>query len=101
MESMNKPTNIIKRQHTATFKSQVARAAIQGEQTIAQIASANAVHPSQVNKWRRIADEGLPSLFSDNQTKILAEKEREIELLQAAVGKREVELDWLKKRLGA
>lgn len=101
MESMKKPTNINKRQHTPAFKAQVARAAIKGEQTIAQIASEHSVHTSQVNKWRRMADEGLPSLFSDNQTKFLAAKDQEIERLHAAIGAREVELDWLKKRLGA
>jgi transposase-like protein len=99
MENMKKTTNISKRQHTAAFKAQVARAAIKAEQTVAQIASDNSVHTTQVNKWRRIADEGLPSLFSNNPSKVLAEKEKEIEQLQAAVGKREVELDWLKKRL--
>jgi transposase-like protein len=101
METMNKITNISKRQHAPKFKAQVAREAIKGEKTVAQIASDSAVHTTQVNKWRRIADEGLPSLFSDNQAKQLAEKDREIEQLHAAVGKREVELDWLKKRLGA
>jgi len=79
----------------------VARAAIKAEQTVARIASDNSVHTTQVNKWRRIVDEGLPSLFSNNQTKILAQKDQEIERLHAAIGQREVELDWLKKRLGA
>lgn len=101
MENMKKKTNISKRQHPLTFKAQVARAAIKANQTAAQIASDNSVHTTQVNKWRQIADEGLTSLFSNNQTKALAEKDREIEKLHAAIGAREVELDWLKKRLGA
>lgn len=101
METMKKLSTISKRQHTAGFKAQVARAAIKGEKTIAQIASEHSVHATQVNTWRKLADDGLPSLFSDNQTKILIEKNQEIERLHAAIGQREVELDWLKKRLGA
>ena len=98
---MKKQSSISKRQHTPIFKAQVAREAIRGEKTVAQIASDNAIHTTQVNTWRRLADEGLPSLFSDNQAKALAEKEQEIERLHAAIGQREVELDWLKKRFGA
>lgn len=101
MEIMKKPSTISKRQHTPTFKAQVARQAIKGEKTVAQIASDNAIHTTQVNTWRRLADEGLPSLFSNNQAKALQEKSQEIERLHAAIGQREVELDWLKKRLGS
>jgi len=98
---MKNPSNISKRYHTPTFKAQVARAAIKGEKTIAQIASEYAIHTTQVNTWRKLADEGLPSLFSDNQVKALQAKDQEIDRLHAAIGSREVEIDWLKKRLGA
>lgn len=98
---MQKPSGISKRYHTPVFKAQVARAAIKGEKTIAQIASENSVHTTQVNTWRKLADAGLPSLFSDNQAKALQAKDQEIERLHMAIGAREVELDWLKKRLGS
>lgn len=98
---MKQLSSISKRYHTPTFKAQVARAAIKGEKTVAQIASEHSVHTTQVNTWRKQADAGLPLLFSDNQTKALQVKDQEIERLHAAIGAREVELDWLKKRLGS
>jgi transposase len=101
MENMNKKTNIKKRQHSATFKARVARDALRDSQTNSQLSSTFAVHPTLIKRWKLLAETGLVTLFSDNQAKALAEKDREIEKLHAAIGAREVELDWLKKRLGA
>lgn len=94
-------TNIIRRKHTAAFKAQVAREAMRSEKTVAQIASEYSIHTTQVKEWKKEAEANIIALFSDNQGKQIAEKDQEIERLHVAIGKREVELDWLKKRLGA
>jgi transposase len=94
-------TNITKRKHAAAFKAQVAREAMRAEKTVTQIASEYSIHTTQVKQWKKEAEANLIALFSENHTKQLVEKDQEIERLHVAIGKREVELDWLKKRLGA
>jgi len=81
-------------------KAQVALEAIKGEQTINQISSQYQVHPTQIQRWKTIALEGLPNLFNqnDNQNKALSAKEKLIEELYKIIGQRETELDWLKKK---
>ena len=92
--------NTIKRQHSPEFKSQVAIEAIKEVETIAQIASKHAIHPTQINKWKKIAQDGLAILFSGKQDVELKKKDELIEQLYKKIGKREVELDWLKKKTG-
>lgn len=94
-------TNITRRKHTAAFKAQVAREAMRTDKTVAQIASEYSVHTTQVKQWKKEAEANMLASFSGSNAKLLAEKDQEIERLHAAIGSREVELDWLKKRLGA
>lgn len=81
-------------------KAQVALEAVKGEKTINQISSRYQVHPSQIQRWKTIALEGLPGLFSqdDQKDKVLTEKEKLIEELYKIIGQRDTELDWLKKK---
>lgn len=92
--------NNIKRQHSPVFKSQVAIEAIKEVETISQIASKHSVHPTQINKWKKIAQEGLATLFSGKHDDALKKKDELIEQLYKKIGQREIELDWLKKKTG-
>ena len=90
----------IRKQHSIGFKTQVALEAIRNQSTIAEIASENGVHPSQVNKWKKQALDGLPSIFSGNHDKSKQDgKKLQAELYQQ-IGQLKVELDWVKKKLG-
>lgn len=82
-------------------KAQVALEALKGEKTINQISAQYQVHSTQIQRWKTVVAEGLPSLFSQNDTKgkALAEKEKLIEELYKIIGQRETELNWLKKKL--
>lgn len=91
---------------TRTFspqeKAQVALTAIKGENTIAKISSDYQVHPTQIGQWKKQALDNFSELFKDNRKK---EKQKEsehqdqLDNLYKVIGQRDIELDWLKKKL--
>lgn len=90
------------RSFTPQEKSQVALAAIKEEKTMAQIGSDFQVHPTQIGLWKKQALDNLPELFKDGRKK---EKEKQIDRreeldnLYKIIGRRDAELEWLKKKL--
>jgi len=84
---------------TPNQKAQIATAVLKGQQSIAQIASENAVHPTQVNQWAKVAKDGLPLLFTDKRKNEFKELREKIDQLYKIIGQRDSELDWLKKKL--
>jgi len=80
----------------------VALAAIKGDKTIAQISSSYQVHPTQIGLWKKQVIDNLAELFKDNRKKEKQKEfDRQIELenLYKIIGQRDIELDWLKKKL--
>lgn len=83
-------------------KAQVALAAIKGDKTIAQISSSYQVHPTQIGHWKKQALDNLPELFKDNKKRaqqVEFERQNELNNLYQIIGQRDIELDWLKKKL--
>jgi len=83
-------------------KAMVALAAIKGDKTVAQISSSYQVHPTQIGLWKKQATDNLAELFKDNRKKEKQKEfEHQIELdnLYKIIGQRDIELDWLKKKL--
>lgn len=80
-------------------KAQVALAAIKGEKTISQIASVYEVHPTQIQVWKKTALNYLQDVFSDKRKKENQTQEQLISELYKIIGQREMELEWLKKKL--
>ena len=89
-----------RKRHTAEFKAQVALAALEGQQTLNELASLYSVHPVQVAQWKKQATVGLSEVFASRR----AAMEQETEALQARlyqeIGQLKVELDWLKRKTG-
>jgi len=80
-------------------KAQIAAAVLKGQQSIAQIASENEVHPTQVNQWAKVVKDGMPLLFMDKRKDEFKELRNKNEQLYKIIGQRDLELDWLKKKL--
>ena len=89
-----------RRNHSAAFKAMVALEALKGLKSSAELASQSGVHPTQIAKWKKQALEELPGVFSSRR----ARREQDEEALKARlyqqIGQLQVELDWLKKKVG-
>ena len=53
-----------RKRYTAEFKAKVALEALRGELTTAQLAAKHGIHQTMVGDWKRLAMEGLASVFS-------------------------------------
>jgi transposase len=58
-----------RKHHGGAFKTRVAVEAIAGHKTINEIASAYAIHPSLVTKWKAEALARLPEVLSDGRSR--------------------------------
>lgn len=85
---------------SAEFKSKVALAAIQEQKTVQQLATLFDVHPTQVQVWKKQLLVGAVSLFQtgDRVQDTAAQQSREAELFEQ-IGRLNMELDWLKKKV--
>jgi len=74
-----------RRNHSPAFKAKVAMAALQGDKTLAQLASLYAVHVKQIQTWLNQLKENMVSLFDSGIDK-RKDHAAEIKLLQAKIG---------------
>lgn len=84
-------------------KAKIVLAILRGDKTANEIASEYGVHPNIISRWKQTALDGLPELFEDKRLKIdrnrFTEQEKQLEQAYKLVGQRDIELDWLKKKL--
>ncbi|MGH2643721.1 MAG: transposase [Chitinophagaceae bacterium] len=91
----------IKRQHTPEFKTQVVLDLLKETDTLPKIASKYGIHPTQARRWRDIAIATLKNVFTGKPPDtIVSEKDKQISELTELIGKKEIELDWVKKKVG-
>jgi transposase-like protein len=89
-----------RKHHGGAFKARVAVEAIAGHKTVNEIASAYAIHPSLVGKWKAEALARLPEVLSDGrQVKADRGPRREARLYEE-IGRLRMEVEYLKKKLG-
>lgn len=87
-----------RKKFTGAEKAKIALEAIKGELTIAQIASKYTVHPTQINKWKKLALAQLPEAFIGKQKQVEQEHATELTQLYEQIGRLKVENDFLKKK---
>lgn len=73
-----------RRNHSATFKAQVAVAALKGDKTLAELAQQFDVHPNQIADWKSQLMERAAHVFGDGTANAAAEPD--LTKLHAKIG---------------
>lgn len=89
-----------KQQFTAAFKAKVALEAIKGIETTSQLAARFQVHPIQIGKWKKQLLANSTQVFSDDERKKLEREKEMLDDLYRQIGKKDIEISWLKKKVG-
>lgn len=87
------------KRHSADFKFKVALAAAKGTQTLSALAGEYQLHPSQISDWKGQLLERGPDLFSTRTVQQEREQAAREEELYAQIGRLQMELEWLKKKV--
>ena len=92
----------MRKHYTASYKAKVVQELLKEDKTIAQIAAEYEVHPTQLNKWKSTALQGLPSLFEekDSLAALKVSHEEQLNTLYAEIGRLTTQLTWLEKKSG-
>jgi transposase-like protein len=81
-----------RKRYAAGFKAQVALAALQEQETAAQIARRFQIHPVQVSQWKKQLVDQATAAFASGQA---SRDDREVEALLKKVGELTMERDFL------
>lgn len=87
-----------RRQFDDTFKAKVALEAVRETRTISELAKRFKVHPNQVSLWKKQLLANAASAF-EGSGKLAKSDEPETSELYEQIGRMQVELEWLKKKV--
>ncbi len=92
----------MRKRYSAAFKAQLVQELLKENKSLSQLASQYGVHPNQLRDWKKVALEGLPSLFEADKkaAAALSDQEQKIDELYAQIGRLTTQVAWLKKKSG-
>jgi putative transposase len=85
--------------HTPAFKAQVALAALKGDKTVNELAGQFAVHPTLIHAWKKQFQAAAEEVFATGRKPATADAEAEKAQLFEQLGRLQMELAWLKKKI--
>ena len=85
--------------HSASFKAQVALAAVRGDQTMAELAGLHGVHPTLIHAWKKQLVGGADEVFQTGVRTVDHDHEQLQAKLYEQIGRLQTELEWLKKKV--
>ena len=88
-----------RRQFTSDFKAKVVLEVLRQEKTLTQIASYHNLHPQLLQTWKQAFLAAAPHVF-DQQKGIEKPPADQTAPLYEQIGRLQMELSWLKKKLG-
>ena len=86
-----------RRNHSPSFKAQVAMAALKGDKTIADLAQHFDVHPNQVTDWKSQLQDRAVRVFGEPNGPLAPELD--LKTLHAKIGELTLENDFLEHAL--
>lgn len=81
-------------------KFKIAIEAYKGERSVTEIAEEYGIHPTQVHRWKAELMERGPEIFAGKRDEERQSVEAERNELYRKVGHQQVQIDFLKKKLG-
>ena len=88
-----------RKRHPAAFKARVALEAAKQSKTLAELAKEFHVHPVQISQWRKHLLAGVEELFRDGRRRKADEGQAIQMKLYEQIGRLNMEIEWLKKRV--
>lgn len=88
-----------RRNFSSEFKAKVALDSLRGSKTLTELSQKYKVHPNAISNWRKQLLENLPGIFDGKRGSKPRETEELTNRLYQQIGKLQVELEWLKKKI--
>jgi transposase-like protein len=86
--------------HAASFKAQVALAAVKGDKTINELAKQYGVHPTLIHGWKKQLLAGVEDVFARGGGAAADDHQTVQAQLYEQIGRLKMDLEFLKKKLG-
>jgi transposase-like protein len=86
--------------HEASFKAQVALAAVKGDKTMNELAKQYGVHPTLIHGWKKQLLAGVEDVFARGGGTAAEDHQAVQAQLYEQIGRLKMDLEFLKKKLG-
>ncbi|WP_165224402.1 transposase [Aquisphaera insulae] len=89
----------VRKRYSAAFKSKVALEAAKQQKTVSDLAKEHQVHPVQIRLWKKQLLDGLEGLFEPVSASDRPDPDKLQAELYEQIGRLQMELAWVKKKL--